>query len=259
MKISGTREWAVATVNCCDGCPHNCRYCYAHYDAVVHKKMSQAEWLAGRVNQEMVSQPQPLYPGQVMFPSHHDITVDNLSACLVVLEKLLAAGNRVLIVTKPSLVCVEALCDRFRNFQDKIIFRFTITAANDSLLRFWEPGAPSYQERRKALQYAQLHGFQTSVSVEPMLDSEHLVAMIDDLEPYVSHSIWLGKMNKIQRRVVCDSPEVKEEVELIVAAQSDQRILELYDRLKINRLIRWKESIKRVVGLKLVGEAGLDV
>lgn len=26
---TGTREWAVATVNILDGCPHGCRYCYA--------------------------------------------------------------------------------------------------------------------------------------------------------------------------------------------------------------------------------------
>jgi DNA repair photolyase len=24
---SGTREWAVKSVNCCSGCSHDCRYC----------------------------------------------------------------------------------------------------------------------------------------------------------------------------------------------------------------------------------------
>lgn len=260
MKVSGTREWAVATVNCCDGCPHNCRYCYARYDAVVRKKdLSEAEWLKCRLDQEKVGQAQPLYPGQVMFPSRHDIVPDNLSACLVVLEKLLDAGNQVLIVTKPHLVCIEAMCNRFEIVQNRILFRFTITADNDRILKFWEPGAPSYQERRRCLQYAHAQGFQTSVSVEPMLDSEHVGAMVHDLAPFVTHSIWLGKMNKIRQRVVCDSHETEVEINRIEKAQSDQRIITLYNQMKTHPLIRWKESIKRVVGLELVEKEGLDI
>lgn len=259
MKISGTREWAVATVNCCHGCPYNCRYCYARYDAVVRwKQMSESAWITGMVNREEVEQDQPLFPGQVMFPSRHDITPDNLPACLIVLEKLVNAGNQVLIVTKPSLICVEAVCNRLKLFKERVLFRFTITAANDRILKFWEPGAPFYQERRQSLQYAHSHGFATSISVEPMLDVDHVEAMINDLEPFVTHSIWLGKMNKINRRVTCNSQKVAQEVKRIEKAQNDQRITLLYNRLRFHPLIRWKESIKTVVGLEPTEEAGLD-
>ena len=33
-KISGTLEWADGGCNCVKGCRHNCRYCYAKYNAL---------------------------------------------------------------------------------------------------------------------------------------------------------------------------------------------------------------------------------
>ena len=32
--IRGTKEWAVAEINCSIGCPHDCRYCYARVAAL---------------------------------------------------------------------------------------------------------------------------------------------------------------------------------------------------------------------------------
>lgn len=221
--------------------------------------MSEDQWLVGKVDPEKIDKEYPAYPGQVMFPSRHDIVPDNLTASLSVLEKLFKAGNRVLVVTKPNFSCIETLCRHFRTFRQQLLFRFTITADNEQVLKFWEPNAPSYRERKKSLQYAFSLGFQTSVSVEPILDIEHVVTMVKDLEPFVTHSIWLGKMNKVQKRVVVDSEEVKREIDRIQAEQCDRRIRMLYEQLKNRPLVRWKESIKRVVGLPLAERPGLDI
>ncbi len=102
-------------------------------------------------------------------------------------------------------------------------------------------------------------GFQTSVSIEPMLDLEDLRGMIDEIEPYVSHSIWVGKLNRIEERVQVDSDEVAAEVGRIRNEQVDRNIIGLYEALKDRPLIRWKESIKLVVGLPLATESGLDI
>ncbi len=260
MRISGTREWAVATINCCYGCPHNCRYCYARFDAVSRQKiLSKEEWTETAINWSQVELKQPLYPGQVMFPSRHDIVPENLSACLTVLENLLTVGNRVLIVSKPHFKCIETICWRFQSYQKNILFRFTITSDDDQILGVWEPGAPPYEERKHCLRYAFNKGFSTSVSVEPMLDSSHVEQMIADLEPFVTHSIWLGKMNKTNQRVVCDSDEMKAELTRIEKEQSDQRIKQIYSHLKNNPLVRWKESIKEVVGIESAEQPGLDI
>lgn len=256
--IRGTREWAVAEINCCLGCPHGCRYCYARRTAVKQGRVSPEEWPVCRVIPAEVAKEQPLYPGQVMFPTAHDIVADNLDACLQVLKKLTAAGNRVLVVSKPHLDCTRLLCAELQAVQDLILFRFTITARNDSLLALWEPHAPGYGERRACLAYAAACGFATSVSVEPMLDTADVVAMVHELLPFVSHSIWLGKMNRIDQRVAISSEAIEIAVRRLACGQSNENIIRIYKELCNIDKVRWKESIKAVVGLPLAPEPGLD-
>jgi DNA repair photolyase len=258
-SIRGTREWAVAEINCCLGCPHGCRYCYARQAAVVEKALVAAEaWPACRVLPAEAARVHPLYPGQVMFPSAHDIVPENLEACLQVLHNLTAAGNRVLVVSKPHLACIRRLCEELRQVREQILFRFTITARDEALLARWEPGAPGYAERKACLAYAKGQGFATSVSVEPMLDTADVAAMVRELLPFVTHSIWLGKMNRIEARVMIDSTIMEEAVKRLADGQSDRHVFRVYNELRNIDKVRWKESIKEVVGLELSKEAGLD-
>ncbi len=201
----------------------------------------------------------PCFPGQVMFPTTHDILPSNLNECTRVLEGLISSGNRVLVVSKPHLECIRHLCRHFEKNRGQILFRFTITAYDDLILKFWEPNAPSCQERIDSLKYASKMGFQTSVSIEPMLDSDNVVQLVEILSPFVSHSIWLGKMNKIEKRVVCDSKEMELELQRINEGQTDSKIFQIFRRLKDNPLVRWKESIKEVVGVEVASETGLDI
>lgn len=258
--IRGTREWAVAGVNCSIGCPHGCRYCYARYKSVVKERVvSSDQWLKPIIRPEELTRKYPLYPGTVMFPTEHDIHPEILDECLTILRRLIAAGNKVLVVSKPHLFCIKEICHAFSANRRQILFRFTITARDNAILGFWEPGAPSFEKRLSSLCYAFNEGFSTSVSIEPMLECENITELIRDLTPYVTHSIWLGRMNKIEERVICDSAIMREEIERIRLSQSDDNIKKMYNRLRYNKLIRWKESIKEVVGLELAKQPGLDV
>jgi len=258
-QIRGTREWAVANIDCCTGCPHDCRYCYARYDAVEKRGLLKAEaWRECRIREEDVEKVQPLYPGQVMFPTTHDILPENLDSCITVIDHLLTAGNRVLVVSKPHLECVHELCRVFNTRKRMLLFRFTITARDSELLSFWEPGAPDYSERKASLCHAFDKGFQTSVSIEPMLDTADVVEMVHELLPCVTHSIWLGTMNKIDKRVRIDSDEMTRQIERIRAGQEDRVIQTIYQQLYREPLVRWKESIKIIMGLQLAKEPGQD-
>jgi DNA repair photolyase len=184
-----------------------------------------------------------------MTPSSHDITPGNLAGSLIVLEKLLKIGNRVLIVSKPHLDCIREICQQFEGYRDRILFRFTIGSWDDSVLSFWEPGAPTYAERIASLQYAYAQGFQTSVSVEPMLDSGNIDQLITEVLPFVTETIWVGKMNHVGRLSINAGAGLQAALRQIEADQTDDIIQAIYQRHKGNPQIRWKESIRKVVGL----------
>jgi DNA repair photolyase len=98
-NTNGTQEWAIKTVNCCTGCSHGCIYCYAKAMALRFGQVPDGQWACERIRKHDVVRKHRKYPGRVMFPSSHDITPTNLSACLQLLENLLAAGNEVLVVS----------------------------------------------------------------------------------------------------------------------------------------------------------------
>jgi len=104
-KNHGTQEWSVKTVNCCTGCSHDCRYCYAKGMAIRFKQVTASQWPHERIRPKDVSKIHKNYDGQIMFPSSHDITPNNLNACLTFMNNLLVAGNRLLVVSKPHFEC----------------------------------------------------------------------------------------------------------------------------------------------------------
>ena len=257
-KVHGTLEWSVKSINFSTGCSHGCLYCYAQGMAERYKRVQPGEWTKPKIRQHDVNKKHPKYDGQVMFPSSYDLTPENWEYGRIVLKRLLASGNDVLIVSKPHLEVVRQICEEFGQYRPNILFRFTITAANDNILSIWEPFAPSYNERKQALRYAHEAGFQTSVSCEPMLDAANIESLIVDLTPYVTHSIWVGKLNYLHT-VKDTAPAIMNEVARIKQEQSDAKILAIYDRLKDNPLVRWKDSIKKVVGLDRPDVTGLDI
>lgn len=260
MKIQGTREWAVATVDCCTGCSHGCKYCYACRRAVYEGEVPDRDsWLVPKIRMGDIEKKYPLYDGRVMFPASHDIEPQTVDDCLIVLSKLLQAGNSVLVVSKPHLDCIQTIAHTFSSWKRQLLFRFTITAMNENILSFWEPGAPLFEERVASLSHMYSKGYETSVSIEPMLESNAICKLVDTLQPYVSHSIWIGKMNKIQKRVDTSMPGMYEELLRIRKGQTDERIWEIYNLLRNNSLVKWKESIKKVVGIPPAEMAGLDI
>jgi valyl-tRNA synthetase len=78
------------------------------------------------------------------------------------------------------------------------------------------------------------------------------------LAPFVTDSIWLGKLNRARACVGDKSPEVEAAIQRIEVNQTDEKIHAIYQSLKDEPLVRWKESVKKVIGLKLAEKAGED-
>jgi hypothetical protein len=180
-----------------------------------------------------------------MFPSSHDITPPFVGAAIVALKALLAAGNDVLIVSKPHIECIRQICAALKGSESKVLFRFTISTLDRKLAAFWEPGAPAPGERLMCLQYARREGFRTSVSMEPMLlGTEETVRTFHRLLPWVSETIWIGKMNL---KAVFGDEGVRAVYKSVRALQSDDYILDLVNRLGDHPQARWKDSIRKVM------------
>jgi hypothetical protein len=227
--------------------------------AIRFDRDTPGDWSAESVNRAKVDKGYGKRKGRIMFPTTHDITPEILQDCTTVLKKMLAAGNEVLIVSKPHPAVILELCRELRRWRKWIMFRFTIGSADEAVLSYWEPGAPSFHERLRCLAHAWDRGYQTSVSSEPMLD-RNVEAVVEACAPFVTDSIWIGKANKLllrMRRNGC-TPEQLARGEELVAWQNDDAIKALYERLKDHSLVRWKESIKAVVGLDSPTEAGHD-
>jgi len=209
---AGTREWADSNVNCVDGCAHDCRYCYAKKMAIRFGRATGDTWKSMRVRDADVSCTYRKRRGRIMFPTAHDLVPADPSfePCMSVLERLLRAGNNVLVTTKPHMPAITRICNELEQYREQVQFRLTITSMDDTLLRFWEPGAPAFHERYDALQFATLSGFETSISIEPILDAtiagvQRLYCM---LEPFVTGSIWLGIMNYTKDGVKVNIPGI---------------------------------------------------
>ncbi len=246
----GTKEWSDFSYNICLGCEHDCLYCYAkaqrcRFDEAVRLP---GGWAKQKLNPNRSRLGEEVGPkGVVMFPTSHDITPQFLEESLRTIKNLLEC-NQVLIVSKPHLEVIRRLCQELRAVRTKVMFRFTIGALDKALCAYWEPGAPSPQERLVCLRHAYEEGFQTSVSVEPMLASrEETLRLVAEVSPCVTDSVWIGKMQRIPQKHNTHVAGFAEAVALIKSQQSDAEILALVKRLKNNAKVQWKDSIKEVI------------
>jgi DNA repair photolyase len=257
----GTYEWAAYNANFISGCNHDCKYCYSKEMAIRFGRKTNLNWKKEEVRREDLKKVFTKKNGTIMFPSSHDIHPDHLNQSIKFLKNILSPGNNVLVVSKPHYECIKAICTQFDKNKTNMMFRFSIGSIDSDVLKFWEPGAPCFTERLKSLKYAYDHGFKTSVSCEPMLDN-NIGAIITKVLPYVTDAVWIGKANFLLRRLKtnnCNDAETLRRAQELIEWQSDENILSLYEKYRKDRKIKWKESIKKVVGIEGSKQKGMDI
>jgi DNA repair photolyase len=242
--LTNTKQWARYTINLFTGkCQNGCIYCYRNADIARFKqspgKGIKAEFLTKdfRKRDELT-----------MYPSSHDIRPEDIQQHIAFLKNFLRSGSPILIVTKPNFYCISKLCNELGAFKSQIEFRFTIGSDNNGVLRFFEPDASLFANRLYSLSLAFAEGYKTSISIEPMLD-QYPDRVIQEVLPFVTESIWIGKLNLARVRLTLNGqadkwPQVQE---LVTWQSNDQNILELVQRLSKYPKIRWKDSIQTVI------------
>ncbi|NLE05435.1 MAG: hypothetical protein GX638_11640 [Crenarchaeota archaeon] len=262
-NIFGTLEWASHNENFVSGCFHNCLYCYSKEMAIRFKRKSSANWHIEDVNNDKLNKNFKKFDGRVMFPSSHDITPNILSESVLFLNRLLEADNDVLLVSKPHMFCIEKICNKFESFKKNILMRFTIGSLNSATLKIWEPNAPDFDERFNCLKYAFDKGFQTSLSIEPILDNiDNTSQLIEDCLPYITDAVWIGKPNFLLRRLRTNgalTPLILQKATELENDLKDDNIKQLFKKYKSNKKVKWKDSIKSIIGMKKATSAGQDI
>ncbi len=258
----GTKEFAESNVNPMRGCELNCVYCYAKIFALRFERLdTPEEWKDMQPNMKVINANYRKRQGRIMFPSSHNITSNNFKYCIIVLKKLLKSGNEVLLVSKPDIRCTLELLKILQPYKSQVEFRFTITSNNQERLKFWEPNAPSLDDRLNALFLTYHQGYLTSVNIEPSLD-KNPITLIKKVAPFASE-IWYGIMNwlnwlkKINPDI--DNTLLSEKIRYIQKISSWSNIQKIIENLKqlpedIRSKIRFKDSIKRLLKKK-----GLEV
>lgn len=245
--ILGTKEWAEVNRNCIEGCSNDCRYCYAKKMAIRFKRKTKENWheMEPKLSSNMMTFKTK---GRIMFPTSHDLHIEHVDWWFPFLKELLKNGNNVLIVSKPQLMAITFICDNLIQFNRQIEFRFTIGTDDDTTRRIWEPNAPSINERVCALQLASEAGYQTSVSMEPLLMLHPDVKpFIKRIEPYATGEIWIGLMNYLNVRDFTGSDLLWFDRQRNINSLWNMKTV--YGLLKDNPKIRWKDSVRDLLGL----------
>lgn len=248
MTITGTKDWRPDNENCMEGCQNDCRYCYAKLMAIRYKRRTTENWHIMEPNKRS-KKPIRYLEGGVMFPTTHDLHIEHAGIWMPFLRGLLEKGNDVLIVSKPEYAAIWLICRELAAFKDQIEFRFTIGTNDDRVAAYWEPGAPSPSDRLMAVAHTCTLGYKVSISMEPLL-IESPKKMIDALfMDWITGTIWIGTMNHYHL-----DPTIPEEAYQI-KVQSHDNMRRVYDSLKYNPKIRWKDSVQKLLGVPQSCEA----
>ena len=266
QRKTGTREWSEHSCNVCLGCAHGCLYCYARHNALRFGRIKCGEeWTNEVVNADAVAKRHPLYKGRVMFPTTHDITAGNGGACLSALIDLLRAGNQVLVVSKagPHIPGILYAAWSLARWKGRLELRVSLTCLDRNIAAFWEPGAPSPGERMDALWTARDLGILTSVSIEPCLEPERLREIVAGAispwsgRPGMKGEIWIGAANKLRARTAWVPNKLalglEREIRLVEAGQTPEVMRRIYESLKANPQIRWKDSYQKALRIDALG------
>ncbi len=247
-KTAGTKEWANSNINIYSGCSNNCRYCYAKRMAIRFGRKTDENWHEMVINDQQMLNILKIKKrkGTIMFPSSHDITPETVSSYIIALHRILEAGNRVLIVSKADTFCIHEIINTLSSiYLDQVEFRITIGSKSNNLLKFWEPNAPTFEERLESIKIVSNAGFKVSVSIEPYLDSHpsDLLELIGSVYPFVS-TIWIGKMSGLSKNTCGDLYRTMKRI-------TDDGSVSALISIVVNSIfadkIRWKDSIQNVM------------
>lgn len=252
MTTTGWKEWAEQQFGIQNSCKNGCLYCFGTMSDMRFARIENPKDRLAYKPRKAIANPNKKYPGVVAFPNTHDIYYENYDKCEDYLLRLLVAGNKVLIVTKPDIRVIELLQTALREYRDQVEFRITIGSYNSTILKKFEPNASDFEERLSCLKLLFMQGWATSVSIEPYL-SRDVVGLISRINPYVSRDIWVGKMNHLNRMVkyVPELEFLRPLYTNVIVKNIHCEIVETFSKPIFHNLIdhiKFKDTFRKIIG-----------
>ena len=66
-------------------------------------------------------------------------------------------------------------------------------------------------------------------------------------------------MNHVGPKFIADNPALRDAILAVKDGQTDEKIMAIYAKLKDQPLVKWKDSVKKIVGLRQSMMPGLDM
>lgn len=195
------REYSPLALNIYNQCDHNCRYCYV---PMIQKRFGNGtrqiqprQDILSKLNKEAYKYS---YGQQVLlcFMCDPYCRADiEYQTTRDVLEILLENNVSVAILTKGGKRCLRDI-NLFREFKSiKVGASLTFLKKEDSLS--WEKNASLPSERIETLRRLKEKDVKTWVSLEPVIDPEQTLEIIDETYQYVDQ-YKVGKLNYVQSK-----------------------------------------------------------
>jgi DNA repair photolyase len=221
-------EYAMLATNPYSGCGHKCAYCYvpavlriqrADFDAGAIERVNFLDRLKAdaRKYEAVGSNKQVMlcFTTDPYHPGDNSLTRKSI-------EVLKAHGMSFCTLTKGGKRALRDI-DLFR--KDRDAFATTLTSLNESVSMKWERGAASPQERMETLKTFHDAGIFTWVSLEPTLDTETSLQIVQATHSFVDF-YKIGRANYLPMTKTTDWKSYTE------------RMIELCQQLNVNHYIK---------------------
>lgn len=189
-------EYSHLAINLFQGCQFACKYCYA--PAIARQRLDQ--WsknptpkknILARIEAEakkMKGDPRKILLCYTSDPYQNEEAAALTRDTLLILEKYKMTAT---VLTKAGMRAVQDFDILARNGWE---FGTTLSISCKQTKREWEPGAASIRSRCEAIARANMENIKTWVSMEPVIDPQQALNVIDRMKYCVD--FWkIGKMN----------------------------------------------------------------
>jgi len=230
-------EYAGMGLNLYSGCSHNCSYCYnkrsdryqGPYDEPAKKaslrniekdlEELQSEGNRDRVHISFMGDPYDMGrkednkpKGLFQFCEGETVPETGNSYTRKVLKMFRLYDHPFQILTKGGMLAARD----FDLYGPNDRFGVTLTFDNDTDSKEWEPGAALQGDRMNALKEAKGRGIRTWVSMEPVIEPQQTLHLIELTHEFVDF-FWIGKLNHfpdIEKDI--DWPKFRSDVEALL-------------------------------------------